>query len=105
MKPLKTKAQIREELDSQMNAFLKCGGAVESCQAGESGRKLNAPLPKSPHVEGSKQSRTPVLSEIKAIESRRQQPKRVAAQRQRRHGEKKILLTDDFGEPLRWVSD
>ena len=103
MKPAKTKAQIRAEIDAQINAFLAEGGNVDQCERGASGRTLNAPLPKSPHVERSQQSRTPVLSEIQAIEARRRPGKPQSANK-RQTAERKVLITDDFGEPLRWIS-
>ncbi|MBU3069366.1 hypothetical protein KOI40_06000 [Aestuariicella sp. G3-2] len=104
MKPTKTKAQIRQEIDDQVRQFLAQGGAVDQFQAGESGRELNTPLPKSPHIERNQQTRTPVLSEIQAIEARRHKPKRTVTRHRSKEG-RKTLLTDDFGEPLRWVSD
>ncbi|GAB3097319.1 hypothetical protein G8770_15760 [Aestuariicella hydrocarbonica] len=104
MKPLKTKAQIRQEIDDQVRKFLSHGGSVDEFKAGESGREVNSPLPKSPHIERNSQTRTPVLSEIQAIEARRQKPKRVPT-RHHNNQSRKTLLTDDFGEPLRWVSE
>lgn len=104
MKPTKTKAEIRQEIEDQVRQFLSSGGAVDTFQQGETGRALNVPLPKSPHIERSQQTRTPVLSEIQAIEARRQKPKRVLGPHRAKSG-RKTLLTDDFGEPLRWVSE
>ena len=107
IKPVKTKAQIREEIESQIQAFLDQGGEVASFQAGHSGRDSNEPLPKPPHIERSPepQTRTPVLSEIQAIEARRHKKKAIPTRQRRRNNESKTLLTDDFGEPLRWISE
>ncbi len=109
IKTVKTKQQIRSEIDSQIESFLNHGGEVSTYQAGESGRTVNEPLPKTPHIENtqSSQSRTPVMSEIQAIEARRKS-KAAKEQDKPRHSskrEKKVLLTDDFGEPLRWISE
>lgn len=105
MKPIKTKAQIRAEIDHQVDDFLAKGGAVSQFRQGESGRENNSQLAKPPHLERNEQTRTPVMSEIKAIEARRQKPKTTTVKKTRRRNgeEKKALLVDDFGEPLRWV--
>ncbi|MYM64270.1 hypothetical protein [Pseudomaricurvus sp. HS19] len=107
IKPVKTKAQIREEIENQIQAYLDLGGEVARFQPGHSGRDSNEPLPKPPHIERNPepQARTPVLSEIQAIEARRQRKKAVPNRRRRRDSEKKTLLTDDFGEPLRWITE
>ena len=104
MKPIKTKAQIRSEIDSQIDSFLAKGGEVNEFDRGLSGRLVNDPLPKAPHIESTPQARTPVLSEIQAIEARKH-PVKASAPVRRRQQDKKILITDDFGEPLRWVSE
>ncbi len=104
MKPIKTKAQIRAEIDSQIDSFLAKGGEVNEFDRGLSGRLVNDPLPKTPHIESTAQTRTPVLSEIQAIEARKHPPK-SPPQTKRRQQDKKVLMTDDFGEPLRWISE
>jgi len=98
MKPTKTKAQIRAELDAQMGNFLSDGGAIQQHVRGESGRQANEPL--HPTIERNPQERTPVLDEIKAIEARRNQK---VIPPKRNNGHQKTLIMDDFGEPLRWV--
>ncbi len=105
MKATKTKAQIRNEINEQVQQFLAQGGAVNEFQAGESGRSLNAPLPKPPHIERNPTSRTPVLTEIQAIEARRHKPKRLDKHPSGKSRTQRKLLTDDFGEPLRWLTE
>jgi SutA RNAP-binding domain len=105
MKPIKTKAQIRAEIDSQIDSFISKGGAVNEFDRGLSGRLVNDPLPKAPHIESpASQTRTPVLSEIQAIEARKH-PVKPSKPPRRRNQDRKVLLMDDFGEPLRWVSE
>ncbi len=104
MKPIKTKAQIRAEIDSQIDSFISKGGAVNEFDRGLSGRLVNDPLPKAPHIESTSQTRTPVLSEIQAIEARKH-PVKPSNTPRRRNQDRKILMVDDFGEPLRWVSE
>lgn len=105
MKPVKTKAQIRAEINSQIGDYLAKGGSVAQCRPGESGRQDNSPLAKPPQLERSDQTRTPVLSEIRAIEARRQKPRLGKKPGKREPAEKKSLITDDFGEPLRWITE
>jgi len=99
MKPTKTKAQIRAELDAQMGNFLSDGGAIQQHVRGESGRQANEPL--HPTIERNPQERTPVLDEIKAIEARRHS--KSMPLKRNKNGPQKTLIMDDFGEPLRWV--
>lgn len=99
MKPTKTKAQIRAELDAQMGSFLSDGGAIQQHIRGESGRQANEPL--HPTIERNPQGRTPVLDEIKAIEARR--GAKPVIPKRNKNGNQKTLIVDDFGEPLRWV--
>lgn len=106
MKPVKTKAQLRQEIDSQIDAFLSKGGEVLECQPGQSGRHDNSnPFSQAPNLLRSNQQRTPLTDEIQAIESRRKKPKaKTPPTHKHRRRETKALITDDFGEPLRWIT-
>jgi len=101
MKPMKSKAQERREIQQQIEAYLQGGGAVEAVAPGVSGREAGSY--KLPQVSFSQPpaTRTPLLEEIRAIEARRRRSpapaKRMAPARPRR-----VLIRDDFGEPLRW---
>jgi hypothetical protein len=101
MKTLKTKHQLRAEMEAEMSAFLAKGGNVQNYEQGESGREANEPLPTT--IESQKQTRTPVMDEIKAIEERRKTPAKAPKASRTNKGNQKKLLLDDFGEPLRWV--
>ena len=100
MKPTKTKRELRDELNQQMNEFLNHGGAVNEVPRGLSGRE-NANGPLVSIFEGhSSEDRTPVSDVVAAIEARRKPgtpPKTMRKSRPR----KKVIL-DDFGQPLRW---
>ncbi|WP_299773895.1 hypothetical protein [uncultured Pseudoteredinibacter sp.] len=98
MKPTKTKAEIRTEIEDQIEQFLRHGGEVASYQKGASGLADGAGIQNS-FSPRQVQSRTPVVDVVKAIDSRRQPQKAPAARRR----PKKILLKDDFGDPIRWV--
>lgn len=101
MKPVKTKAQIRDEINSQIASYLNQGGEVNAVPRGISGREptIHPPLPIS--FDKDQQSRTPVTEVISAIEERRQQKGQPKTLRRRNQPRKKLIY-DDFGQPLRW---
>jgi hypothetical protein len=98
MKPIKTKAEIRAELNAQVQQFLLDGGQVADIPRGVSGHADN----RNPYaLQGEnppKQTRTPVDEVLKALDARKRQKHAPFKARPR-----KKLITDDFGEPLRWV--
>lgn len=101
MKPAKTKAQIRSEIEKQISSFLVDGGAVNEIDRGTSGRGIGQNYANPFNNDGSQtQTRTPLTEQVKAIEERRGS-KKIAPAPSRRP--KKVLLKDDFGEPIRWV--
>ena len=109
MKPPFTKADLRRELDRQIDAYLREGGQVHEIPRGLSGRDpADGPLPAAPffglaNSEGggeNKEKRTYLTDVIAAIEARRKPPAVVKAKPRRPH---KKFIYDDFGEPVRWV--
>lgn len=99
MKPTKSKAQERREIEQQIQDFLQGGGEVQPVAPGVSGREPGSYRLPSVSFDGPKFDRTPLLEEIKAIEARRGGVNRKPMARK---GPRRILITDDFGEPLRW---
>lgn len=102
MKPLPTKAQIRDEIDRQMQDYLARGGKIEWVARGVSGRIDNSALGSRPFVEPSRDSRTPVTDVVATIEARKK-PQSISVSSNRPKKPRKKMLYDDFGEPLRWV--
>lgn len=106
-----TKAELRRELDRQVDAYLRDGGAVQNIPRGISGRPPDAgPLPAAPFFTGenatngggeNKEKRTYLVDVIAAIEARRK-PQATRKTLPRRRPRKKFIY-DDFGEPIRWV--
>lgn len=95
-----TKAQIRAEINRQLEEFLESGGEVQEVESGVSGRdSLNTDNPGG-FVERPKANRTPVNNVISDIEDRKKANKTVSKPRKK---PRKQLIYDDFGEPLRWV--
>lgn len=110
VKPPVTKADIRRELNRQVDSYLREGGQVHEIPRGLSGRgPADGPLPAAPLFdkqpqgeagEGTRESRTYLTDVIAAIESRRKPP---AAPKTRPRRPRKKYIYDDFGEPVRWV--
>ncbi len=99
MKPLPTKADIRAQLEAQIQEYLDTGGQVKPIPRGQSGRQDNQNPFSHYTIERNNQSRTPLTHVVKAMEARKQ-PSPPEKKRP-----KKRLITDDFGEPVRWVWD
>lgn len=97
MKPLPTKADVRNELQKQIDEYLNTGGAVQSIPRGISGRIDNINPFTQRSIDPKSQTRTPLTHVIKSMEERKQ------AKPPFKKRPKKRLITDDFGEPLRWV--
>ena len=97
MKPLKTKAQIRAEIEQAMASYVGDGGSVREVPRGTSGIADNVNLFAHGFSTKPSERRTSVNNVVQAIDARKK-PVNHASRRP-----KKKLITDDFGEPLRWV--
>ncbi|WP_345421013.1 hypothetical protein [Halioxenophilus aromaticivorans] len=101
MKKPKTKAQVRAEIEAQMTDYLQRGGEVAQFARGESSLSPSLHPFKVQSSDKPTESRTSVQDAVAAIESRRKtHPKSKAPMSKR---PKKVLIKDDFGQPLRWV--
>lgn len=96
------KKDIRRDLESQVDAFLREGGQIKPIERGETGLDRNKPW-SNPFQSGQSQEppreRTPVPEVVAAIESRKHKESRKVKSK----GPKKVWIYDDFGEPVRWV--
>ena len=101
MKPTKTKKDIRDEINKQIDDFLKSGGAVDNIERGVSGNESNLNLFKQTSTFEPKQTRTPLNDVVKELDERKNNKNSPASKPKKKP--KKVLLTDDFGEPIRWV--
>lgn len=99
MKHLPTKAQVRSELEEQIQHFLKDGGEVHAIPRGQTGHTDNRNVFGSMGANPPRQERTPLDEVVKNLDARKQPHNNKNAFRRPR----KKLITDDFGEPLRWV--
>ncbi len=102
MKPIKTKAQTRAEINQQIADFLQTGGEVKAVQRGVSGRDIGQNLALPMTMERSNTSRTLVNDEVAAIEARRKSKTKPALKPRPKKPERKLIV-DDFGEPVRWI--
>ena len=99
MKKKPTKSEIRKELDEQISKFLESGNTVNKIPKGLG----------SDHIDEKKISWSPsekkedwtYLNDIvDNLEHRKKQKKERPTKKIK---PRKILIYDDFGEPLRWI--
>lgn len=98
---VKTKQEVRKEMEEEVQAYLNQGGEIQQIQQGISGREDNANLNyKTPFTPSEHPTRTLVNDTIKAIDDRKQKKKAVTEKPKK--PQKKIIY-DDFGEPIREI--
>jgi len=100
IKSSKTKAEIRKEIACEVDQFLKSGGKVKNIPKGVSGNDDNVNLFAHSTNFEPKKERTPVSEIVNELEARKKAKHPLPKVR---HGPRKKLITDDFGEPIRWV--
>lgn len=97
--PTKTRRQLHQELEQQVQEFLHKGGQVNEVPRGLSGRPdANGPLI-SIFDGSSQEDRTPLPEVVAAIEARK---KPALALKPKKPRPRKKVILDDFGQPLRW---
>lgn len=109
MKKHTTKRELREQLDQEIQDYLKHGGEVEQVQRGASGLVNGRYIDHTLGFDKPREERTPLTGVLNTIDQRREarrQPVKAAAKSTTRRPRKKIIY-DDFGEPLRviWEED
>lgn len=90
---------MRAELERQIQDYLQTGGVVQDVPRGISGQVDNRNLFGAIGQNPPRQERTPVDEVVQALEARKHPHNNIKKNKRPR----KKLLTDDFGEPLRWV--
>lgn len=99
-----TKAELRRQLQQETQAFLKKGGAVAEVETGATGLVNGSYRNAGFILNPQRQERTPlngVLAQIDARKSSERTQRAAAAQKSTR--QRKKVIYDDFGEPLRIV--
>ncbi len=106
MKRSPSKADMRDRLQEDIEAFLRRGGEVEQMHMGATalndGQAITEPF------QRPRQQRTPLPEVVAAIEARRQAKLAKNQPRNKRpKAPRKKIIYDDFGEPIRevWVED
>ena len=102
VKALKSKAQERKEIEYQIQFYLQQGGEVQVVESGVSGRPLGAYALPPVAFNQPREPRTLLVNEVKAIDSRRYKLTQQSPAKKSPSKPRKVLITDDFGEPLRW---
>jgi hypothetical protein len=111
VKKLTTKAELRAQLEEETSSFLDQGGEVSEVARGTSGTNpLNAQAFHSGGLFTQPRSeRTFVPEVVAAIEARRKDgvKSRAVRKRSRAPQQRRKVLYDDFGEPIRkvWVDE
>ncbi len=102
MKPVRSKKQLHEDLEQQVQDFLAHGGNISQVERGKSGLPHEKPWinPFQSSENEQAKSRTPIPEVLAAIDARKKSKKKPLERRKK--PEKKWIL-DDFGEPVRWV--
>jgi hypothetical protein len=97
---LKTKKEIRQEMEQEIQQYLNQGGEIATVAQGISGRDTNTNLNHAvPFSQGEKQTRTLLNDTVKAIDERKQKKKITPT----RSKPQKRIIYDDFGEAIREV--
>lgn len=102
MKAVKSKAQESKEIECQVQFFLQHGGEVNIVESGVSGRPMGGPAIPTAAFNQPREQRTLLVDEVKAIDARRGK-KSTKPPAKKISKPQKVLITDDFGEPIRWA--
>jgi len=103
VKKIASKKDIRQEIDQQVEDYLRQGGEVEKVARGFSGRINPTEALKPACFSGQpKTERTFVPDIVAALEARKQTSTKKVPKKQPQPRQKKKIIYDDFGEPLRW---
>jgi hypothetical protein len=103
MKKIITKKDIRNQIDQQIEDYLRQGGEVAQIERGISGREnANGPIEHRTNFSDKKPEQRTFVPEVVAALEARKKPAEKPAPAKKLKRPKKRLIYDDFGEPLRW---
>jgi hypothetical protein len=98
----KTKAQIRAELEQQVQDFLRSGGEVKEIPQGQTGVPHGGLIRPVFNDGKPRESRTSCEGVLQTIDARRLIKERPKLARKLSKPKRKVIY-DDFGEPIREV--
>ena len=97
------KAELRNDLDRDIETFLAGGGRIVNVQAGETALESRAAPLRTPIFNEPRISRTPLDDVVATLDERRKTQSKRSPSRARKPQPKKRVIYDDFGEALRTV--
>lgn len=97
-----SKNDVRDQINQEVEDFLRKGGEVKELARGETGLINGKYNDRSLGFEKPKEERTPVEHVLKDIDQRRQESRKPVKKSTTKRPRKKIIY-DDFGEPLRVI--
>lgn len=97
-----TKSEVRDQINDEVEAFLRRGGEVKEMQRGETSLINGNYNDRSLGFEKPKEERTPVNEVMQTIDQRKHEKRKPAVKQKPTRPRKKVIY-DDFGEPLRII--
>lgn len=98
-----TKAELRRQLQQETQAFLKKGGAVAEVETGATGLVNGSYRNAGFILNPQRQERTPLNGVLAQIDARKSSERTQRAAAQKTTRQRKKVIYDDFGEPLRII--
>ena len=102
-KPTKSKKQTRQEIESQIESFIREQGEIKHVKMGESGLQDGKYNTSHMGFIEPKKDRTPLNHVVAAIQQRKSAKTATPPTSAKRSKPKKKAIYDDFGEPIRYV--
>lgn len=104
LKKLPTKADLRSEMEQQINDFISKGGAVKRIPNGISGRdnSMGPFFANTTVFEPKSPERTFIPDVVAALDQRSKAMRSTTPAKKRPKAPKKVPIYDDFGEIVRW---
>ncbi|BBB25871.1 hypothetical protein [Amphritea japonica] len=100
-----TKAELRRQLQQETQAFLSKGGAVAEVETGATGLVNGSYRNAGFILNPQRQERTPLNGVLAQIDARKSERTQRATAVQKSTRQRKKVIYDDFGEPLRVVME
>lgn len=101
-KPTKTKAQTRQEIESQIESYIRQQGEIQQVEMGASGLQDGKYNTSHMGFIEPKKDRTPLNHVVAAIQQRKSDKKPAPPLVKPKQPKKKVIY-DDFGDPIRYV--
>ena len=97
------KADLRNDLDRDIESFLAKGGQIVNVEAGETALESRVAPLRTPNFNEPRTSRTPLDDVVATLDERRKAQSKRLHKRGLKPQPKKRVIYDDFGEAVRTV--